>query len=544
MSDRSQPVRLPLETLSSFPPHGGTLWTFLTSRLGEQPERPFLMFHDVALSWRQFQRAVEQTARMLHARGLRKGDRVAVMSANCDAYVVLFFALARIGAILVPINPDFGAADAGYILDHAAVSVVVCTPACLSVARMAADERRLSPWFLSFGANDESVPCFAVMVEAAPDVVLPPDGSPDDICLIMYTSGTTGFPKGVMHSQGNFVMAGEAFVERMYLQADDRLLCILPLFHINALFYSLGGAIAAGASLVLAPKFSASGFWPLVARTGATEVNIIAAIGTILARRPRKEYVSGHRLSKVYGAPVTAEIAEVFARDFGVPHIIEGYGMTEIPGACNLPFAGQRKIGSMGLPAGHPDPHVRFSELRVVDDEGADLPDGQVGELLVRTPIVMKGYYRDLPQTQAAFRDGWFVTGDLVRRDSDGYYYFVARKKDIIRHRGENISGAELDRVIGGHPDVAQVAAIGVASDLGEEDILVVIVVKEGACLTAEDIRAWSKRRLSSIKWPRYVVFTDALPQTPTFRVAKFKLKQDLQLLARAVDLSLLAEDD
>lgn len=544
MPDHSQPVRLPLEILSSYPPHGGTLWTFLASRSVEQPERPFLMFHDVALSWRQFQRAVEQTARMLHGRGLGKGERVAVMAANSDAYVVLFFALARIGAILVPINPEFGVGETGYILDHAAVSAVVCAPVCLSVARRAADERRLSPWFLSFGADDGSVPHFAAAVEAAPAMVLPADGAADDICLIMYTSGTTGFPKGVMHSQGNFIMAGEAFVERMHLQPDDRLLCILPLFHINALFYSLGGAMAAGASLVLAPKFSASGFWPLVMRTGATEVNIIAAIGTILARRSRSEYVPGHRLSKVYGAPVTAEITAVFARDFGIRHIIEGYGTTEIPGACNLPFAGERRIGSMGLPARHPDPDIPFSALRVVDDDGADLPAGQVGELLVRTPIVMKGYYRDPEQTRAAFRDGWFITGDLVRRDDAGYCYFVARKKDIIRRRGENISGAELDRIIGGHPDVAQAAVIGVASDLGEEEILAAIVVKAGTSLTARDVRAWCALYLSPIKWPRYVAFVEALPQTPTFRVAKFKLKQDPHLLARAVDLSLLTEDD
>ncbi|PKU24166.1 class I adenylate-forming enzyme family protein [Telmatospirillum siberiense] len=543
MSDRSPPERSPLETLSFFPPHDGTLWAFLESRQGPDPDRPFLIFNDVATSWRQFQGAVEQTVRMLRGRGVERGDRVAAMAANCADYVVLFFALARIGAILVPVNPDFGAGEAGYILAHAGVSGVVCAPASLPVVRRAAADEGLAVWFLVFGAAVDDVPGFSEVPDNAPPRAAPAAGTADDICLIMYTSGTTGFPKGVTHSQGNFVMAGEAFVERMHLQTQDRLLCILPLFHINGLFYSLGGAVAAGATLILAPRFSASGFWPLVSRSRATEVNIIAAIGTILARRPREEFVPGHGLVKVYGAPVTAEIAEVFIRDFGVHHVIEGYGMTEIPGACNLPFDGERRIGSMGVAARHPDPAVRFSELRVADDEGRDLPPGQVGELLVRTPIVMKGYYRDPDQTRAAFRDGWFLTGDLVRRDADGYHYFVARRKDIIRRRGENISGAELDRVVGAHPDVAQAAAIGVASDLGEEDILVAVVLKDGSRLTARDLQKWCATSLSSVKCPRYVAFLDALPQTPTFRVAKFKLKQDPDLRARAVDLTLLDEE-
>jgi carnitine-CoA ligase len=323
----------------------------------------------------------------------------------------------------------------------------------------------------------------------------------------------------------------------MYLQPEDRLLCILPLFHINALFYSLGGTVAAGASLVLAPRFSASGFWPLAARSGATEVNILAAVGSILARRPRSEYVPGHRLRKVYGAPITPEAAEAFRHEFGVATLIEGYGMTEIPGACNNPFPGPQRMGSIGRAALHPDHSIPFAELRVADEEGRDVPDGVVGELLVRTPILMKGYYRDPEQTAAASREGWFKTGDLVRRDRDGFYYFVARRKDIIRRRGENIAGAELDRVVGLHPGVAEAAAIAVPAELGEDEILVAVVAKPGATLTAGDIARWCAERLAPSKVPRYVAFVDSLPHTPTHRVAKFPLKNDPTLLARAVDL-------
>jgi crotonobetaine/carnitine-CoA ligase len=257
-----------------------------------------------------------------------------------------------------------------------------------------------------------------------------------------------------------------------------------------------------------------------------------------LARhRPRSEFVPGHALRKIYGAPFSPETYEVFQREFGVPTLIEGYGMSEIPGALNNPFEGPHKIGSMGRPSTHPDPSVPLAQLKVVDDDGHDLPDGQTGELVVRTPLVMQGYYRDPAQTEAAFRDGWFLTGDLAWRDADGYYWFIARKKDIIRKRGENISGAELDRVIESHPAVLQAAAIPVPEPLGEDEILVAIVRKPGGDVDAQRIASWCRERLAPIKVPRYVVFVDALPQTPTHRVAKYRLREDATLRTRAVDL-------
>ncbi len=496
-----------------------------------------MIFGDATWSRADFHDITARAASMLASRGIAKGDRVAIMAPNSDAYVIVFFALARIGAILVPVNPDFGVTEASYILEHAGVAAVVCTPDTLSIAQRACQDTDASPWFMLLDGQSDAVQGFGDLIKATSAAVLPDNVGPDDICLIMYTSGTTGFPKGVMHSQRNFVLAGEGFIERMHLQPEDRLLCVLPLFHINALLYSVGGAAAAGAAIVLAPRFSASGFWTLAERSGATEVNIIAAVGNILARRPRSEFVPGHRLTKVYGAPISRDIADVFVNEFSVPTVIEGYGMTEIPGACNIPFMGPHKVGSMGKPAVHPDCNIRFSELRIVDEVGQDVPAGDVGELLVRTPIMMKGYFRDPDQTAAAFRDGWFVTGDLVKCDPEGYYYFVARKKDIIRRRGENISGAELDRVIGLHPDVAEVAAIGVPSELGEDEILVAVVTRTGASLVASDIGEWCARHLAPIKMPRYVVFVDSVPHTATHRVAKFKLKNDSELLARAVDL-------
>jgi len=184
----------------------------------------------------------------------------------------------------------------------------------------------------------------------------------------------------------------------------------------------------------------------------------------------------------------------------------------------------------------HPRFGPDFSQLRVVDDAGNDVAVGEVGELVVKTPIAFKEYLKDPEQTAASWRDGWFLTGDLAKRDAEGYFYFVARKKDIIRRRGENISGAELDRVVSEHPGVLEAAAIGVPSELGEEEILIAIVPKPSVRLDVKGILEWCRTHLSAMKVPRYVLFTDALPHTPSHRVAKHKLKAEPDLMSRAVD--------
>jgi crotonobetaine/carnitine-CoA ligase len=527
----------PIDVISGYPPHSGTLGSMLASRAATAPNREFVVFEGAALTYREVARQVVRAAAMYAARGVKAGDRIGVMSLNHPSTVLTLYALARLGAIMVPVNPEYGVEEARYVLSHAQVSGVLSSPAALETVRAAIADISPAPWVLLNESGDREVLQFEQAVAEAPAAPPAEVATPESVCVFIYTSGTTGFPKGVMHSQRSMVLAGEGFVERMYLQPDDRILCILPMFHINALFYSLSGALAAGAAIVLVRKFSAGAFWKSVAETGATEVNTIAAVSNILMRRDRGEFVGGHRLQKIYGAPFTEETYRVFRDEFHVPTLIEGYGMSEIPGALNNPFAGPHKIGSMGKPSLHPDRNVRLAELKIVDDAGRDLPDGQTGELVVKTPIVMKGYYRDPEQTQAAFRDGWFLTGDLAWRDADGYFWFVARKKDIIRKRGENISGAELDRVVTSHPDVLEAAAIPVPAELGEDEILMAVVPRPGATITAQTIADWCRKHLAPIKVPRFVTIVDALPHTPTHRVAKFKLREDMTLRERAVDL-------
>ena len=548
-SARLHDLIAPLDVLRLYPPHQGTMLSMLQSRVSVQPDKEFLLFEGISTSYTQALDSVYRTAAVLQGQGVKPGDRVGVMSSNHPSSVFLILALGQVGAIYVPVNPDYGLAEAQYVLEHAGVSGVVCSPNALATVKAAGAALHTAPWLLV----NEAMPVDPTSVGAAGTALQDPPvlstlmanatpltgnlGSPNSSCLFIYTSGTTGFPKGVVHCQRSLHTAGEGFVARMYLQPDDRVLCVLPMFHINAIFYSMAGALAAGATLILERRFSASTFWKTVKQTGATTVNTIAAASAILMRRDRSEFAPGHALQKIYGAPFDEEIFRVFNEEFQVPILIEGYGMSEVPGCLNNPFLGPRKVRSMGQPSLHPDPAIQLADLRIADDAGHFLPPGQIGELVVKTPIVMQSYYRDKAQTQAAFRDGWFLTGDLAWVDEDGYFWFVARKKDIIRKRGENISGAELDRVVGNHPAVLEAAALPVPSNLGEDDILIAVLLREGRHATPEDIADWCRQHLAAIKVPRYVVFVTALPHTPTHRVAKFKMREDKTLLARAKDL-------
>lgn len=518
------------EVLARYPQHDGTLYGLLVSR-SVGGARPFLIFDDSVLEYAEARIRVDHLADRLHERGVGPGDRIAICAENHVRSILAVFALARLGAICVPVNPELGVEELAWILGHATVSGVLTVGALAARLLLACNGAGIAPWCALL--DDDADPLWQRTETGS----LPAAAGPDTTWVILYTSGTTGYPKGVMHSQRTFVLTGEVFVERMHLQPDDRMLCILPLFHINALLYSLGGALAAGATLVVERRFSASRFWRIAADTRASEVNIIAAVGHILARRPAQEFRPDHGIVKVYGAPIAADVAEVFRHRFGIATLIEGYGLTEAPAVCTQPFDGERRIGSMGRAARHPGWNGPFVQLRVVDEAGHDVSPGEPGELLVRSPVVMQGYYRDEAQTRDAFSGGWLRTGDIVRRDPDGCHTFVSRKKDIIRRRGENISVAEVERVIRLHPRVRDVAVIAVDSELGDDDMLAVVLPTDSGDIKEAEIAGWCRAKLAPHKTPRYVTFVSALPYTPSHRVAKHRLRADAALRARAIDL-------
>ncbi len=549
----------PAAVLALYPQHAGTIPSFLAARAAVRPDRLVLQVEHRKWTYRELEEASALLAAELTRRGVTRGDRIALISLNSDLSVALFLAAARVGAIFIPLNPAATRADLEYLLGHSRASLIVAQPADVDRAREVSTALGRASPLVSLAEWGLAADTAGGVIERLRALGGEPDGTradrsrpdvearrgagardlksqPDDPVVVIYTSGTTGFPKGVVHTHRTYVLAAEGFVSRMHLQPSERLLTVMPFFHINALFYSLGGAIAAGGALITVPRFSASQFWNLAAESGATEFNFLAAVGSILMNRPRSEFNPAHRIRKLYGGPISERMDRVFREEFNVSELIEGYGMTEIPGACCNPFAGPRKAGSIGRPAVHPTYPGAFSDLRILGDDGGELPPGEAGELVVRTPMMFKEYLDDPEQTAAAFRDGGFLTGDLVRRDADGYFYFVARKKDIIRRRGENIAGAELDRIITDHPGVAEAAAIGVPSELGEEEILVVVVPRQPGAVEPRALVDWCRGRLAAMKVPRYIVMADSLPHTPSHRVAKHLLKSDKSLLERAFD--------
>lgn len=520
----------PFDLLDKYPTHDYTLCGVVASRAHVRGSEPFLIFNGTTLSWQSFQKEVDKTVAFLVGNGVVPGQRVGIMANNSINYVVVFFSIIAAGAIAVPLNPDLLDDEASYLIEHAGPVMVFFSQKSEQVLRSACKSMKAKPALI----NLEALQAIAPGEEGGGQPV-PPGADAEETSVIIYTSGTTSRPKGVMHNQKNMVIVGEFSVSRMNLTEADRMLCVLPFFHINALFYSLMGALVAGASLIITDRFSASQFWNIASRHQATQANIIATVGHILIRRPIEEFVPDHCMRKIYGAPIPTEVYTAFRTRFGVPTLIEGYGMTEAPAISSNPFNGPHKIGSIGVPTQHPCSDVAATEMKVIDENNHEVSEGVVGELVVKSPVLMQGYYKDPGATQESFVDGWFRTGDLVRQEADGYYTFIARKKDVIRRRGENISGAEIDTFIAGHPDVQVVASIPVPSELGEEEILVAVQKKTGALLTESELHQWCQENMNPIKVPRFITFVDSFPYTPSHRVAKHQLRNDKGLIERAM---------
>ena len=341
----------------------------------------------------------------------------------------------------------------------------------------------------------------------------PGPAEPDDPALLIPTSGTTGRSKLVTQTHRAYAMAGEGFPWWLGLTADDRLMTSLPLFHVNAPAYSVLGSVAARASLVLLPRFSASGFLDSARRYGATEFNAIGAMVEILMRQPERPDDADNPLRLAYTGPAPPRERHLeIERRFGL-ELTSGYAMSETPYGTVWAH-GTRPYGTLGSPRQHPT-LGEVNEARVNAD----------GELELRNPAVMKGYWGMPEETASVLApDGWLKTGDLVTENADGTYTFVGRRKEVIRRRGENVAPAEIEEALASHPDVIEAAVVGVPSELSEEEIKAFVVVREGAAADFDALREWAAERLTRFKVPEHFEALDELPHTATGRVAKHKL--------------------
>ncbi len=500
---------------------------FLAQRTERNRDRTFLRFGDEEVTYAEFGRKTNQAAQALLQIGIQKGDRVCLMLSNRPEFLYLWFGLAKIGGVLVPVNTAFKEKEATYIVNHSEATAVITEAAfsgvigpLLSHCPSVRHAITLDP------PSDDRFTAYEDLLKETGDGPPRVAISEDDLLSIIYTSGTTGRPKGAMHCHRTYILAGWAFTKRLDLNPNDRVMAFMPLFHINAQIYSAMGCLAAEAGLILLPRFSLSGFWRDARRYRATKFNCPIAAAYLLAKQPPSPQDREHDLEMVFMGPLKEDLAKTFEDRFGIIPI-DGYGMTECPNICQNPHDGLRKVGSMGVPATFPDPSIPLTRMRLVDDEDRPVPVGTVGEVTVQSPLLTLGYCKAPEQTAEAMKGGWFHTGDYAYRDEDGYYYFVDRKKDIIRRRGENISSAEVESVLLAHPDVLEAAVIPVPSELGEDEVKACIVLQAQVNLKPESVAQWCEERLARFKVPRYIEIRDSLPKTPTQKVEKYVLRQE-----------------
>lgn len=491
----------------------GTVGALLADAARQRGEETFLIYGDESYSFAEVDARANGVAATLGAWGIHRGDRVAVLAGNSPELLLIWFGLAKLGGIMIPMDPGATRAGVGAFLTRADPSLLVFDRARRELAADVSKE----PGMPAPRALEDVV----AAQDGPPPAV---DVSPDDVVVMLPTSGTTGVSKLVMQTHRAFVLAGEGFPSWVGLEESDRLMTPLPLFHLNALAYSTMGALCAGVSLVLLPRFSASRFLDEARRHQATVFNAVGAILEILMRRPERDDDPENPLRLCYAAPAPSnkerhlEIEKRF--DF---RIMAGYGLSETPYGTVWPLTGAPPYGSMGSLKQHPQ-LGEINHARVVGEEGRSVEPGEAGELLLKNPAVMKGYFRMPRETESVLEDGWLRTGDLVRSDENGLFYFVARKKDIIRRRGENISPSEVEGALVSHPSVIEAAVVAVPSELGEDDIKAYVVTIEGAKVSVGALEIWVEQQIGRSKVPSHFEFVNDLPRTPTGRVAKHLL--------------------
>ncbi|HEV7733830.1 MAG TPA: AMP-binding protein [Candidatus Binatia bacterium] len=471
----------------------------LARHVATRGDRVFLRHEGQAVTYAQFDQLVNRAANALREQQVTPGLRVTLALGSSIEYVVAAFGVLRTGAILNPVNPGLGASELGYILQHCEPQVVVTDAATDATMRAL------------------GVPTVLATTLAAHDDVRPVDvrHAPEDFSTLLYTSGTTGRPKGVLFTHGRTGTSGPHFIQALGLTPDDTILSVTPLFHGNA-WGSVVTALHAGGAAAFPKTFSASAFWPLVHETGATVVYTLGTVLAMLLTREPSDLEKNNPLRVILGLG-SAPIRERIIERFGVQAVLECFGSTDAGVVTIEPLGQPPRAGSCGPPV----PGVR---LRVVDEAGNDLPPRGVGEIAVDSPARMAAYFRDPEATAEALRDDWFWSGDLGYLDEDGWLYFVDRKRDVIRRGGENVSSVLVEKTIREHPSVVDVAVIGVPEPVLGQEIKAFVVTKEP--VTAEELQAFASARLAKFQVPRLWEFRESLPKTPTQRVEKYKLRE------------------
>ena len=515
-----------------FPPALRTVPAMLEAQGARHRDRQLFRCLDASWTYAEAPAVAARMAGALAAAGINPGDRVAILSNNRPEVLQILLGCGWLGAVAVPINTAVKTRQLRYYLENSGTRLLIADPVLL--AALEPDALAGLPLERVWSLDAAEVPGLGRDVTPMPpgEAMAAYAAKPGDAFAILYTSGTTGAPKGVICPHAQFYWWGVHAARFLEIGADDVLVTSLPLFHTNAIncFFQ---ALLTGASQVVLPKFSASGYWRSMAETGGTVGYLLGAMVPMLMAQPATAAERRHRMRVALGPGVPAKMHETLFERTGV-RLVDGFGSTEtnfIIGGR----AGETVAGRMGRAA----PGI---EARVVDDADNALPDGMAGELVVRAddPFAFaSGYFGMAEKTVEAWRNLWFHTGDRVVRHADGTFAFLDRMKDVIRRRGENISSFEVEQVIAAMPEVETVAVYPVPSDLAEDEVMAALVLKPGASLSHAEVFAFCVAGLPRHAVPRYLVFLADLPRTENGKVQKFALREQ-GVTAETVDRTAL----
>lgn len=499
-------------------------------------EKPAYYFMDKGTSYGELDASVTMFADQLHKLGISKGDHVALLIGNSPHFIIGMYAALRVGATVIPVNPIYTPDEIGFIMNNGDVKAIIAldllvpllekmNPVLSTVEHMiicetGADQGGMDISQLSIYPKMKS---FTQLVSSGDSQFSGPVLDEEDVALILYTSGTTGKPKGAMLTHRNLYSNAKDVSDYLKINEDDHVVTTLPMFHVFCMTVALNAPLMSGGTLLIVPKFSPKEVFRLIKKYEATVFAGVPTMFNFLYQYPDVDpkELSSLRLCISGGSAMPVAILKAFEQKFNV-FISEGYGLSEAsPVTCFNPLDRPRKAGSIGTSIIH-------VENKVVDELGEEVPVGQVGELIVRGPNVMKGYYKLPEETAATLKDGWLYTGDLAKMDEEGYFFIVDRKKELIIVGGFNVYPREVEEVLFNHPDIIEAATIGVP-DPNQGEVVHCFVVTKNADLSEDDIIAYCAEHLAKYKVPKQIEFLSELPKNTTGKILRRSLKPQLQ---------------
>ena len=491
-----------------------SLAQLLTETAAAHPDRPALKLDDTVLNYAFLNEAATRVAGLLKEKGVAPGDRVGIMLPNVPYFAAAYYGILRAGGVVVPMNVLLKGREVGFYLSDSGAKVVFAWHGFAEAATEGAAAAGAEVILVEPGK-------FEQLVMAAPRAEADEPRAGDDTAVILYTSGTTGTPKGaeLTHDnlRANCTTTGSTLIG---ISEQDVVLGALPLFHSFGQTCGLNAAVAHGSCLTLIPRFDPVKALEIIARDEVTVLEGVPTMYHAMLNAPGHEDVdtSSLRVCVSGGSAMPVEVMKAFEREFDCM-ILEGYGLSETSPVASFNHPDRdRKPGSIGTP-------IEGVEMKLVDDDGDDVAQGEVGEIVIRGHNVMKGYWGRADATAEVMKGGWFASGDMATVDEDGYFFIVDRKKDMIIRGGYNVYPREIEEVLYEHPAVSEVAVVGVPDDSLGEEVAAAVVLKSGAEASADDLRAYAKERVAAYKYPRRIWFPDELPKGPTGKILKREIK-------------------